>query len=75
MNKTEKMIVKKAVRARQKLDLLLDDKNAPYSKKRLNQGRCYGFYKLVEELGLEKEYNQLLKDIETGENFMFWVGE
>lgn len=63
MNATEKLIVKKAVRAHEAYLRYIeieprDNAMNEHGKKM----RLQAFYELVKDLGLEVEYNKLLKD-------------
>ncbi len=60
MNKTEKLIVKKAVEAKEISDRLLEDKRATDTHKIRRQAIWFAFSELVRDLELEEEYHKLL---------------
>ncbi len=61
MNKTEKLIVKKAVEAKITFEHLFNDKDVKLRHKLNEQIVLFTFIDLVEELGLLEEYHKLLK--------------
>ena len=61
MNKTEKLIVKKAVEAFITFKHLSRSKNATSTHKLRRQSYLYTLIMLIEELNLEEEYHKLLK--------------